>query len=144
MKKLLIPVLLVALVVPFLLGGCSNPSPTPAPTPTPSPNPAIPTEIYSASGTISVAVNEEFVIELDSNPSTGYSWQENHDQSYITLVDKTFEQDPGSKGMPGAGGTEHFRFKALKAGETKITMGYSRSWESKPPLEAREFTIKVK
>ena len=142
MKKLLILVLLAAMVVPFLLGGCSNQSPTPTkPTPTTT---TPPTQTYSDSGVINVDVNTEFVVALDSNPSTGYSWQESHDQSFLTLVDKKFEQSPGSKGMPGAGGTEYFRFKALKVGETRITLGYSRPWESKPPLDTREFTVKIK
>lgn len=140
MKKLVILVLLAALVVPFVLSGCSSQSPTSTtPTITPTTTPT-----YSDSGVIKANVNEEFVIALDSNPSTGYSWQENHDQSFLTLVDKKFEQSPGSEGKPGAGGTEYFRFKALKTGEAKVTLGYSRSWESQPPLDTREFTIDIK
>jgi len=62
------------------------------------------------------------MIVMSSNPSTGYSWQESHDQSFVALVDKTFEQPPESK-VCRRRGTEYFRFKALKADETKITLG---------------------
>ncbi len=127
MKKLLILVALAAMIVPFLFVGCSSEVNT-----------------YADSEVINANVNEEFVIALDSNPTTGYSWQESYNQSFLKLVDKKYEQSPGSEGTVGSGGTEYFRFKALKAGETKITIGYSRPWESKPPAEMKVFTIKIK
>ncbi len=127
MKKLLVLVALVAMVIPFSLGGCSGEVQTNADT-----------EVINAD------VNEEFVIALDSNPTTGCSWQESYDQSFLTLVEKKYEQSPGTEGQVGSGGTEYFRFKALKTGETKITLGYSRPWESTFPAEMKEFTIKIK
>ena len=46
-------------------------------------------------------------------------------------------------GLVGAGGTELFRFKALKKGEAEITMSYKRSWETEI-LDQKAFTVDVK
>lgn len=138
MKKLVILVLLAALVVPFVLSGCSSQSPaTSNPMMTRMP-------VYNDSGVINIGVNGEFIIQLETNPSTGYDWQKNFDSSYLTLVESDFEQTPGSEGRLGAGGTQYFRFKALKAGETKIGLAYARSWENRVPADTKEFTIKIK
>jgi zinc transport system substrate-binding protein len=44
----------------------------------------------------------------------------------------------------GAGGKEEWTFKALKEGTTIISMGYSRPWESTPPVETFSLTVVVK
>jgi predicted secreted protein len=43
----------------------------------------------------------------------------------------------------GAGGTELFRFKALKSGDVEITMSYKRPWET-DVLDQKVFTVEVK
>ena len=99
MKKLLISVILVTLVASSLVG-CGGGIKT-----------------YSDSGkTISVTIDQEFIIALGSNPTTGYSWQPDFDQAIIALVESKYE--PGKKaseGVVGAGGVEFLKFKALKA-----------------------------
>jgi len=93
---------------------------------------------------ISIGVNQEFVIALDSNPTTGYSWQESHDAAILELVGTTYE--PGKEaeqGLVGAGGVEYFRFKALKTGETEVTMLYKRPWEAEV-LDQKVFTVNIK
>ena len=92
---------------------------------------------------INTGVNKEFVIALDSNPTTGYSWQENYEESMLELVEKTYKQgETAEQDVVGAGGVEHFRFKALKAGRTEITMDYKRPWEEEV-LEQKVFTINI-
>ena len=127
MKKRLI-LITVAMVAIFLVAGCAGEVKT-----------------YSDSGqTISLSVNQEFAIALGSNPTTGYSWQESYDETVLELVEKTYELGREAKQvMVGAGGVEHFRFKALKAGKTKITMTYKRPWEEEI-LEQKVFTVNIK
>ncbi len=127
MRKFLILVM-VAVIAASLIAGCASGVKT-----------------YTDSGqAISVGANQEFIIALDSNPTTGYSWQESHDETIIKLVEKTYKQgEQAEKGLVGAGGVEYFRFKALKAGETRITMTYQRPWE-KEALEQKVFTVKIK
>ena len=126
MKKfLLLVVLALTLIIP---GGCGGT-----------------VEAYSdPAQTIAAGVNQEFTIALDSNPTTGYTWQESHDAAFLTLVEKKIE--PGAKGkqgLVGAGGVENFRFKSLKAGKTQVTMTYKRPWETQ---SARQmiFTVDIK
>lgn len=74
-----------------------------------------------------VQKNEIIDITLDSNPTTGYSWNFSIDENHIKLVSKDFLSS--SKKL-GASGTEKFIFKALKEGETSIPMSYKRPWEN--------------
>ena len=95
---------------------------------------------------IDIGADKEFVIliALDSNPSTGYSWEASYDETMLELVDETFEADAyADENIVGAGGTELFRFKALKKGEAEITMSYKRSWETEV-LDSKIFTVDVK
>jgi inhibitor of cysteine peptidase len=102
-------------------------------------------ETYTDPGqTINIGVNQEFVIALGSNPTTGYSWQESYDQSALELVEKTYKPAKEAKeGVVGAGGVEYFRFKALKTERTKITLVYKRPWETEI-LEQKVFTLNIR
>ena len=102
-------------------------------------------ETYTDSGqTINIGVNQEFVIALDSNPTTGYSWQESYDESLLELVEKSYEMGKAAKqGAVGAGGVEYFQFKALKTGETEITLVYKRPW-GEESIDQKVFTVNIK
>ena len=92
---------------------------------------------------INTGINQEFIIELGSNSSTGYSWQESYDEIMLELVENTYKPGEETKqGVVGAGGIDYFRFKALKTVETKITMVYKRPWE-KERLEQIVFTVDI-
>jgi inhibitor of cysteine peptidase len=94
--------------------------------------------------TIDIGVNQEFVIALGSNPTTGYSWQESYDNTILELVEKTYKPGEEAKqGLVGAGGVEYFRFKALETGKTEITLVYKRPWEEEI-LDQKVFTINIK
>ena len=102
---------------------------------------------YTDSGqTINIGANQEFIIALGSNPTTGYSWQESYDETKVELVKKSYE--PGEKakqGVVGAGGVEYFRFKPLKTGKTEITLVYKRPWEEPTPEDVTKiFTVNIK
>ncbi len=90
--------------------------------------------------------DKEFVIliALESNPTTGYSWEADYDETVLELVQNSYEPGEFAKqGAVGAGGTEFFRFKALKSGEIKITMSYKRPWEQ-DILDQKVFTVDIK
>ncbi len=91
-----------------------------------------------------VEVNQEFVIPLVSNPTTGYSWQESYDETMLELVEKTYELGVAAEqGVVGAGGTELFRFKVLvEMGQTEIILVYKRAWEEPSPDDVTKvFTV---
>ena len=102
---------------------------------------------YSDPGeTIDSGVNKEFIIliALESNPTTGYSWEANYDETMLELVEETYELgEYAQQGVVGAGGTELFRFRALECGEIKITMVYKRPWEEEV-LDQKVFTVDIK
>lgn len=92
---------------------------------------------------ISTSVNQEFIIALDSNPTTGYEWEESYEASMLRLVEGKYEPDEKAAGLVGAGGTQYFRFRALKTGKTEITLTYKRSWET-DFAEQKVFTVDIK
>ncbi len=129
MKRFLILVT-VAVIATCLVAGCAGEVKT-----------------YTDSGqAISIGVNQEFVIALGSNPTTGYSWQENYDETVLELAEKTYKPgEEAEQDVVGAGGVEYFRFKTLKAGETEITLVYKRPWEEPTPQDTTKvFTISIK
>ena len=101
-------------------------------------------ETYTdAEQTISTTVGQEFVIALDSNPTTGYTWEESYDEAMLKLVESKYE--PGKQaeeGLVGAGGTQYFQFTALQTGKTEITLAYKRSWETEI-ADQKVFSVKI-
>jgi inhibitor of cysteine peptidase len=96
--------------------------------------------------TIDSSMDKEFIvlIALESNPTTGYSWEAEFDTAMLELVEQTFELGEFAKeGIVGAGGTELFRFKGMSKGKTDITFNYKRSWETEI-LDTKVFTVEVK
>jgi inhibitor of cysteine peptidase len=72
------------------------------------------------------------VVTLESNPSTGYSWEVVEIQESILEQMGEAEFKPSETGEPplvGAGGWEIFRFKAISAGQTSLKLVYHRPWE---------------
>ena len=128
MKKLVILVT-VAVIAICLLGGCVGEVKT-----------------YTDSGqTINISVDQEFIIALGANPTTGYDWEVSLDETILELVEKTYKlAEEAEHEIVGAGGVDYFRFKALKAGETEITMVYKRSWEEPTPQDVTKvFTVNI-
>ena len=127
MKRLMAIFVLTA-VISSLLIGCVPPE----------------TKVYSEpSQTIKVKVEQEFIIALDENPTTGYTWQEEFDDGFLELVEDKYEpSSEAKKGVVGAGGTRSFEFKGLKKGKTEVTMVLKRAWEE-GFLEKKVFTIDI-
>jgi len=94
---------------------------------------------------IDIGVGQEFIIALGSNPTTGYSWQASYDEAMLELVggESTYEADETDEEVVGAGGVEYFRFLALEAGETEITLTYEQPWEGGGVGETKVFTVNI-
>lgn len=92
---------------------------------------------------ITAKTGETLTLALDSNPTTGYSWQvlEINNTILVQQGDPEYKQASGTEGLVGSGGTETFRFNAAGAGTTTLKLGYMRPWESVPPIET--FTVQV-
>jgi len=93
---------------------------------------------------IKVKVGEQFEIDLAANVTTGYTWDGNevYDKTMLELVKK--EYITSGQQRPGAGGTQMYMFKALKAGDTQIKMTYKRSWETTDSDKTIIFKVSIK
>jgi len=76
---------------------------------------------------IVVRRGEEFVITLDSNATTGNRWElaQPLDEKIVTLLDQ--EYVTSGPPIPGAGGQEHWTFKAVGPGTTQLALAYKRA-----------------
>jgi len=94
---------------------------------------------------IGIGVNQEFVIAIGANPTTGYDWEVSLDETMLELVEMTYKlAEEAEHKIVGAGGVDYFRFKALKAGKTEINMVYKRSWEEATSQdETKVFTVNI-
>ena len=97
-----------------------------------------------------VAAEGSFVVTLCSNPSTGREWEppQVSDKTILSLTDhervgpKTEGDRPTAPGTPGK---EIWTFKALKKGETTISMEWSQPWEEGVKAEwTFDLTVVVK
>lgn len=86
---------------------------------------------------------DPIVIELEANPSTGYTWStliEGGSVSLSRVEDITSESD---RQLPGAPITQRYTFEVRDIGTTTVTFEYARMWESKEPLRRIVYVITV-
>lgn len=102
-----------------------------------------PCEPTGPSETIEVAVGEEFVISLDSNPTTGYSWEMTSQlPAWLELIGSEYIPTPTEPQKVGSGGIEEWTFRANAAGTATVTFEYRRPWEKdQPPAQRKTFVI---
>jgi inhibitor of cysteine peptidase len=92
---------------------------------------------------IQIRPGQELIITLESNPTTGYSWQVRQlDERVIQqLGEAAFQEDSA---LLGAGGVEVLTFRALQGGETSLELVYQRPWEKEEePLETFHIQVVV-
>ncbi len=102
-------------------------------------------EFSDPSRTIEVAVGERFSILLDSNPTTGYSWQTSGPTVSRGVVFTVSDYEAPRTNLAGAPGKERLTFTAESAGIEKLTFHYLRPWEKNTePARTVTFTVVVK
>ncbi len=97
------------------------------------------------SETSEVETGQHFALSLESNPSTGYSWQtaQAPDASIVQLLDNHYaEPAQAPEGMVGTPGLEVWQFLAVGAGSTTIILEYLRPWETDTP-PAKRYTLSI-
>jgi inhibitor of cysteine peptidase len=83
-----------------------------------------------------VNVGEKILINLEGNPSTGFTWEvKDLDASMLQQVGEPVFRS-GNPGLVGAAGTLTLTFIPLKAGTTTLTLVYHRPWETKVPPQS--------
>jgi inhibitor of cysteine peptidase len=97
---------------------------------------------------VELGEGQALVVTLESNPTTGYSWEvsEVDEDVLMQMGDAEFKEAATSAAaegeqLVGAGGTETFYF-ASAPGETTLTLVYHRPWEE--DVEPEEvFSVEV-
>jgi len=90
---------------------------------------------------LTVKAGENFLIDLESNPSTGYQWQPEYDEAYLLLVEHFYIPNENTE-LVGAPGTQKFDFRGLVPGATQLTFSYLREWEEEP-IETKVYQITI-
>jgi len=155
-----------AFIVLIMLTGCVQATPTaekpPPPEPmtlTVAPSATITTEPATATerigGTmvelteedngsiVTVIVGDIIQIQLEGNPTTGYSWgTENLDTNLLEMIgEPAFEANSKLK---GSGGIYTFTFNALAPGVIQLRLKYFRSFEENvPPVQTFEVSLDI-
>jgi len=83
-------------------------------------------------GQIELEQGQILVVTLESNPTTGYRWEQAENQETILEQIGEAEFKPSDEGEPpivGAGGWQIFRFKAISTGKMTLRLVYRRPWE---------------
>ena len=97
----------------------------------------------SDSGAAAVAQNDELVLRLPENPTTGYRWEVTQSGAgALRLIDDRFVAGAGA--APGADGQRVIRFAAIASGAVQVAAIKRRAWEPAMPAESRNFSIEVK
>ncbi|MGZ7124148.1 MAG: protease inhibitor I42 family protein [Halobacteriota archaeon] len=113
-------VVVAFLAVAVFCAGCVSPTTT-----SPSPNATMPSTSPTALGAgITVMQGQNFTIQLQSNPSTGFTWKPIYDNSSIMFVNRVYIASSVSPGAPGA---DIFTFQGTKPGTSIITFNYTNS-----------------
>lgn len=89
---------------------------------------------------VTLSVNEDLIITLQSGTDGGYQWSEAHvDGEFLSYVSHTTR--PASSSAPGAQGTETFTYRGKNVGDTTLTLKLARP--TNPSDIGRTFTLAV-
>jgi len=103
------------------------------------------TEFSDPNQPIEIKAGSEFNILLEANPTTGYHWEiiGELDPNVVEYVSNEYTADQPV--LTGSGGKDHWKFKAMSTGETRITLGYyPPSNDPVEPYQTVTFTVTVK
>ncbi|MCH5273940.1 MAG: beta-propeller domain-containing protein [Lachnospiraceae bacterium] len=75
---------------------------------------------------------EPLVIELEANPSMGYSWVVTTEGPAVMLLKAESVISEGTEMLPGSPVTLRYTFYVCDIGKSKITFEYGKMWESNP------------
>ena len=151
-KKSHYTVVLILLVMFVLLAGCIEKekkefsTPTPTSTPTSTPKPSIPPTAdkinLSTSNKINLSMDyngrqielingQTFNVTLETNPSTGYSWEviELNNNILHQIGEAETEPNITEKNMVGVPVMHTFQFEVINTGQTTLKIVYHRIWE---------------
>lgn len=91
--------------------------------------------------TIKVTLGQKIQIQLESNPTTGYTWVDQSKSKSIRLMGDVKYKASG-EGV-GSGGVSTASFKTTAEGASEIKLGYLRTFEDKPAIKQFLVTLQI-
>ncbi len=91
---------------------------------------------------VSLKTGDTLIVELDANPSTGYSWTETHKGDPVLKLQKTEHRKNPAGPAVGAAGTDVWTFAGVGTGKQRLSFQYRRPWEKDAPRR-RRFGIRL-
>ena len=83
-------------------------------------------------------------IQLESNPTTGYSWRLAKPASLFDVAKDDYKPAPKQPNVVGSGGTQVITLRAKQQGEETLTFEYVRPWEKDTaPVKTQQCKVKV-
>lgn len=81
-------------------------------------------------GAIDLKPNQNLIIHLESNPTTGYQWILEKQPHFLkTISADVYQQNSHPEGMAGVGGQTTWVFQAQTKGSDSLVLAYKRPWE---------------
>jgi predicted secreted protein len=141
---MVVPLLAVLLVVGVTAGCGSGSSSNSRATTSPTSESGGMKVYTKADKNITAKVGEQFAIELESNASTGYSWQLTGTLSpVVAKVSNTYIPGPNADKLAGAPGTEKWVFKGVSKGDALVQMEYMPPGAGGEPGDTANFNVTV-
>jgi inhibitor of cysteine peptidase len=87
------------------------------------------TQLSESDAAVSTTINigDSFTIDLNENPTTGYRWELEFDDSMLELRQDHYQTHSGA--MIGGGGRRQWMFVATTLGATSLRFKLCRGWE---------------
>lgn len=103
-------------------------------------------DVVAPSESVNLTRGQTWNLSLDSNPTTGYSWQTQVSPEGQDVIKVTSEYAAAQHpvGMTGVGGKHTWTVTAVKQGEAKVELRYVRPWEvsvNAVPDKVYRFTV---
>jgi inhibitor of cysteine peptidase len=76
-----------------------------------------------------IAAGTRFAVQLEENPTTGYSWNAST-SSGLTVLSSEYQENQHAEGMTGVGGVHTWILQASGSGNQTFSAVYKRPWET--------------
>jgi inhibitor of cysteine peptidase len=96
-----------------------------------------------AGTSVAMRVGDRLMVDLEGNPTTGYTWENTLEYEYAVLRETQEAEFRASSGLLGAGGSFLFRYSAVDVGPQAFRFNYHRPWESTEPERTVTFDVEV-
>ena len=90
---------------------------------------------------IPVVMGQKIQIQLDSNPTTGYTWVDQSKSKAVRLMGEIKYAASGT--AIGGGGVSTANFMTTQAGKSEIKLDYLRTFEDKPAVKQFQVTLQI-